>query len=414
MEPATSAGHLVSLVRSGAACTRRDLQAATGLSRSTLVQRVDALLQAGYLRPGALGRSEGGRPPTQLEFNRDHRVVLAGDIGATHGRLAVQDLAGKSLAQQAIPLDISAGPRSVLDMIVTRFRELLAQTDRDARQVCGIGLGVPGPVEFTTGRVIQPPIMPGWHDYPIPEHLHAAFGVPVLVDNDANIMALGEQTVHYPDCPSLVLMKASTGIGAGVIVDGQLYRGIDGGAGDIGHIRIHGYDDARCRCGSLGCLAAVASGGALAERLRLPGQPPLTSRDVLARASAGDADAMALTRDAGLLVGQVLATVVCLLNPGILVIAGDLSETPFLAGIRETLYQLALPRATRHLTIVTSKLGDQAGITGAGRMVVDARYSPDAVDAALTAHADGQGRPAGGNNPSAGVRHTALPARGNA
>jgi predicted NBD/HSP70 family sugar kinase len=392
VESATSAGHLLGLVRSGAAYTRRDLQAATGLSRSTLVQRVDALLQTGYLRPGALGRSEGGRPPTRLEFNREHRYVLAGDLGATHGRLAVQDLAGRPLAQQVFDVDISAGPRPVLDIIVARFGELLAEANLNAQQVCGIGLGIPGPVEFTSGRVVQPPIMPGWHDYPISQHLHAAFGTPVLVDNDANLMALGEQAIHYPDCPSLVLVKASTGIGAGFIVGGQPYRGVDGGAGDIGHIRIHGHDNARCRCGSLGCLAAVASGGALAERLQQPGQPALTSRDVLARATSGDAAAVAMTRDAGLLVGEVVATVVCLLNPAILVIAGDLSETPFLTGIQETLYQRALPRATRHLKIVTSKLGDRAGVTGAGRMVVDTRYSPDAVDAELASLLNGQDR----------------------
>ena len=189
-------------------------------------------------------------------------------------------------------------------------------------------------------------------------------------------MALGEQAAHYPDCPTLVLVKVATGIGAGVIVDGQVYRGIDGGAGDIGHVRLHDYPDARCQCGLYGCLAAVASGLALAQRLTAAGTPTSSGPELIERIRSGHGEAVHLARSAGKLVGEVLATVVCLLNPGVLVIAGDLADTHFVTGVREVLYQLALPRSTRHLEVATSRLGPQAAVAGGHAMVIEQVYSP--------------------------------------
>ena len=266
-----------------------------------------------------------------------------------------------------------------------RFAALLTTAGRPPADVCGIGLGVPGPVEFETGRVRQPPIMPGWDDYPIVDHLRRFHDVPVLVDNDANLMALGEYTEYHRDCPAMVLVKVATGIGAGVVIDGSVYRGIDGGAGDIGHIRLHGHDDARCMCGAYGCLAAVASGSALAQRLTTAGVPTASSRELFDRVAAGHPEASRLARAAGQLVGEVLSTVVCLLNPGVLVIAGDLAETHFVTGVREVLYQRALPRATRHLQVATGRLGARAGVVGAHAMVVDSVYAPEAVNRRLAA-----------------------------
>lgn len=376
-----SAGELLWLIRSGQARTRGELRRLSGLSRSTLGQRLDRLIKAGYLDEPGVDESTGGRPPTLLRFNDRHGVVLAGHLGATQARLAALDLAGRPLAEQGAQVRVADGPRAVLDWVAERFLALLRQAGRDPAEVRGIGLGVPGPVEL--GRVRQPPMMPGWDGYPVDDHLRGAIDAPVLVDNDANLMALGEQTAHHPDCPALVLVKVSTGIGAGVVVGGQAYRGIDGGAGDIGHIRLHGHDDVRCLCGSHGCLAAVASGSALADRLTELGVPTGSSRELLDRIVAGHPEACRLARAAGQLVGEVLATVVCLLNPGVLVIAGDLAETNFVTGVRETLYRIALPRATRHLTVTISRLGERAGVVGAHAMVVGAVYAPDAVDAHL-------------------------------
>jgi predicted NBD/HSP70 family sugar kinase/biotin operon repressor len=384
----SSAGHLLWLVRTGRARTRAELQAYTGLSRSTITQRIDALRAAGYLVASGVEGSTGGRPAELLEFNTTHGVILIADLGGNHARAAIVGVGGlpadgQPLAEEHEQIKIGVGPEAVLGWVDAAFRRLLGKTGYDVTHVRGIGVGVPGPVEFEAGIVTQPPIMPGWDAYPIAAHLHSAFGVPVYVDNDANLMALGEQAVRYPDCPTLVLVKVATGIGAGVIVDGQVYRGIDGGAGDIGHVRLHDHEEVRCLCGSYGCLTAVASGGAVAEQLTAAGVPTASSRELVDRLTEGHSEAIRLTRSAGQLLGDVLATVVCLLNPGVLVIAGDLAEPNFLTGVREKLYRLALPRATRHLTVTTSRLGDRAGIVGAHAMVVASEYAPTAVNRRL-------------------------------
>jgi predicted NBD/HSP70 family sugar kinase len=389
------AGDLLALVRSGRATTRGALQQATGLSRTTVSQRLDRLFRAGWLREGAGGPVDsplGGRPSITLEFDDDHAVVLAADLDTRHARAAVLTLTGEILAEHSGTLVIEDGPDAVLGELGRWFAELLEKAGHRAEEACGIGLAVPGPVDSETGRVVQPPIMPGWDGYDIRGRLARAFTertgaktVPVLVDNDANLMAYGEQRTGYADCSAFVLVKVSTGIGAGVVVDGSVYRGIDGGAGDIGHIRVPEGAEALCRCGSYGCLAALASGGAVARRLAAAGVPAASGSDVRDLLAAGHPEAAALAREAGRRVGDVLATVVTLLNPGVLMIAGDLAGTPFLTGVRELLYQRALPRSTAHLDVVTSRLGERAGLVGAGALVVEHLYAPERVEERLRA-----------------------------
>jgi predicted NBD/HSP70 family sugar kinase len=388
-----SAGDLLELVRSGRAITRGALQQATGLSRATVGQRLDRLFRAGWLREGAGGPVDsplGGRPSITLEFDDAHAVVLAADLDTRHARAAVLSLTGEILAEHSGTLVVEDGPDAVLGELGRWFAELLEKAGHQAGEVCGIGLAVPGPVDRESGRVVQPPIMPGWDGYDIRGRLARSFSehtgapaVPVLVDNDANLMAYGEQRTAYADCSAFVLVKVSTGIGAGVVVDGSIYRGIDGGAGDLGHIRVGA--DALCRCGSYGCLAAVASGGAVARRLAEAGVPAASGSDVRDLLTAGHPEAAALAREAGRQVGDVLATVVTLLNPGVLMIAGDLAGTPFLTGVRELLYQRALPRSTAHLDVVTSRLGERAGLVGAGALVVEHLYAPGRVEERLAA-----------------------------
>ncbi|MFI8346345.1 ROK family protein [Streptomyces sp. NPDC085596] len=389
----TSAGDLLDLVRSGRAVTRGALQQMTGLSRATVGQRLDRLFRAGWLREGAGGPVDsplGGRPAITLEFDGSHAVVLAADLDTRHARAALLTLTGEILAERAGALVVEDGPEAVLAGLGRWFAELLTETGHPPEAVCGIGLGVPGPVDSGTGRVVQPPMMSGWDGYDIRGRLSRAFTehtgagpVPVLVDNDANLMAYGEQRTAHPGCRAFVLVKVSTGIGAGVVVDGAIYRGVDGGAGDLGHIRVG--TEALCRCGSYGCLAAVASGGAVARRLTEAGVPAASGSDVRELLAAGHPEAAALAREAGRRVGDVLATVVTLLNPGVLMIAGDLAGTPFLTGVRELLYQRALPRSTAHLDVVTAKLGERAGLIGAGALVVEHLYAPERAEERLTA-----------------------------
>ena len=390
-ETTGTAGSILHLVRNGHATTRGDLAALTGLARSTIAQRVDALLASQLLVPGSDSASTGGRPPTTLTFNGDAGVILAGDIGATHSRVGITDLAGGVLAQRRADVAVAEGPDVVLAWLEEAFDRLLSDTGRGFEALRGVGIGLPGPVEFVTGRPVTPPIMPGWNLYPVGNRLAERFGVPALVDNDVNIMAVGEHWADWRDEQFLMFVKIGTGIGCGIVAGGHVHRGADGAAGDIGHIHVPDHDDVVCRCGNVGCLEAIAGGGAMATRLSDIGLPARTSRDVVAHVLAGEPDAVRLVRQAGHLIGGVLATCVNVLNPAVIVIGGDVSQAGevLLAGIREVVYKRSLPLATGRLSIVSSRLGDEAGIIGAARMVLETILAPAAIDAALVEAAAG-------------------------
>jgi predicted NBD/HSP70 family sugar kinase len=383
---APSTGEVLELIRDGRARTRGDLVSLTGLARSTVGQHVDALLARRLLYEAADQASTGGRPPIRLAFNPEAGVVLAADVGATHTRLAVTDLEGAPVAEASADVDIAEGPEVVLGWLAGRFAELLASAGRGDDDVLAVGVGLPGPVEFSSGRAINPPIMPGWDGVSVPERLGARWAVPVLVDNDVNIMALGEYHRRWRTrARHLLFVKVGTGIGCGIVAGGAIHRGGDGAAGDIGHVRVAGHDDAVCRCGNTGCLEAVAGGGAMARRLRELGLEAEDARDVVRLARGGNLDAVRLVRQAGRLLGEVLAGAVNLFNPEVLVIGGDVAHADehLLAGAREVVYERSLPLATRHLRIVRSALDQDAGIAGAAVIALDHVLSPAAVDAAV-------------------------------
>ena len=385
VSPPTSAGALLQLIRAEVAVTRADLARVTGLARSTVAQRVDLLIARGLVQDTGGSVSTGGRPPAVLVFNRDAGVVLVADLGATHARLALSDLAGTPLAERAADLDISLGPERVLEWVEECFAELLDEVGRGAEDVRGIGVGVPGPVEFSSGRPVNPPIMPGWDDFPIPEWFAGRYGAPVLVDNDVNIMARGEHWMHWRETEHLLLIKVGTGIGCGIVADGHIHRGARGAAGDIGHIRATSSEDVVCRCGNIGCLEAIAGGQALAQRLADQGEDAVQSRDVVRLVRSGHPGAIRMVRDAGRTLGEVLAGTVNFFNPAVIVIGGDIAEAhaQLLAGVREGIFSRSLPLATRDLRIVPSRLGDRAGVIGAATMAIEHVLSPDAVDRSL-------------------------------
>jgi predicted NBD/HSP70 family sugar kinase len=275
---------MLRLIRNGEAVTRTALARRTGLARSTVAQRVDALLALELVYEAGGEASTGGRPATVLAFNHRAGVVLVADLGATHSRLAISDLAATPLAEVAFDMDIADGPEAVLDNVCDRFDGLLEQAGRTAAEVRGIGVGVPGPVDFPAGRPVNPPIMPGWDGFSIPDWMRRRYDAPVLVDNDVNIMALGEHWSHWRELDHLLYVKVGTGIGSGIVSGRGIHRGADGAAGDIGHIRVSDHADAICRCGNLGCLEAVAGGRALAIRLSADGIEAAGSREVVAPA----------------------------------------------------------------------------------------------------------------------------------
>jgi predicted NBD/HSP70 family sugar kinase len=383
---ASGAGAVLCLIRNGEADTRAAIAQQTGLARSTVTQRIDALLDSGLIYEAGDSESTGGRPPGRLGFNHNSGIVLAADLGATHSRLAVSDLAGTPLAEVAFRMDIARGPEKVLHNVQERFSALLGEADRRPDDVRGIGLGVPGPVAFATGQPVAPPIMPGWDGFSIPNWFAQHFArVPVLVDNDVNIMALGEYWANHRDVEHLLFVKVGTGIGCGIVADGAIHRGAEGAAGDIGHIHVTDDENVICRCGNIGCLEAVAGGRALALQLDASGYKASSSRDVVRLVREGNGEAIRMVREAGRALGEVTAACVNFFNPGVIVVGGDIGEVheQLLAGLREVIFQRSLPLATRNLRVVTSQLGDRAGIIGAASMVIESILAPASVDSAL-------------------------------
>jgi predicted NBD/HSP70 family sugar kinase len=380
-----SPGQLLLLLRDGKPRTRADLSTATGLSRSTVRSRLDALLLAGLVSEGDSGVSTGGRPADLFVFNTRARVVLTAEVGATHAVVALNDLGGTPVAVQRLSLDIATGPEVVLTRLVQQWHDLLEESGIAPNLVAGVGIGLPGPVEHASGRPNNPPIMPGWNGYDVPARIRVDFDVPVLVDNEVNLMALGEHSTAYADMEHLIMVKIATGIGAGVISNGRLHRGAVGAAGDLGHIRAHRSSDTPCSCGNTGCLEAIAGGAAIAATLRSNGLDAQINSDVVRLVHDGNVVARQVLREAGRDIGDVLAACVNMFNPALIVISGSLAQAGelLLAGIRESIYRRSLPLATENLRIVHSKTGDQAGIIGAATMVVQQIMEPSTVDRLL-------------------------------
>ena len=380
------------ILRDGQPRTRAQLAGITGLARSTITARVDTLMRVGLVVPVGDAASTGGRPPSLLAFNPAARVVAGVDLGAAHARAAVADLSGTVLAEERARMDIAVGPDHVLGWVVETIDRLLAAAGRSRSDLAAIGVGLPGPVEHSSGRAINPPIMPGWDRYDVPGHLQRELAVPVEVDNDVNIMALGERHAHHPDLDDLVFVKVGTGIGAGIISGGTLQRGAQGTAGDLGHVRVRRADGVWCRCSNEGCLEAIASGAAVAAALREAGLDTPDGSGVVALARAGDRRAIQAIRQAGRDLGEVVAMLVNLVNPSVVVIGGALAAAPehLLAGIREVVYQRSLPLATEQLQLLPSAAGERAGVLGAAALAIGRVLSPEAIEAAgLAADAEG-------------------------
>ena len=378
------AGELLQHLRDGRPRTKAELAQLSSLARSTISARLDALVATGLLRPVGEAASTGGRPPTRFALDTTARAVLGVDLGASHTAVAVIDLTGAVRAEVSVASDIADGPRPVLDRVVELARTLLDELDMSLADVTGVGIGVPGPVEHSSGRPVHPPIMPGWHEFDIPGHLNAHVAGPVLVDNDVNILALGEHVGEWSGEDHILYVKVATGIGAGIITHRQLVRGAVGTAGDIGHVRVVESDEQAvvCRCGNVGCLEAVAAGPAVAAVLREQGVEAHGSQDVVAAVLSGDAAAGRAVRQAGRAIGGVLATCVNLFNPSVIVLGGTLSGAGehLVAGVREVVYQRSLPLATKDLTVVAASGGDRAALIGAGALVLDQVLSPASVD----------------------------------
>jgi len=378
----SGASELFQYLRDGIPRTRAELAAITGLARSTIATRIEILMQLGLVAPFGDAISTGGRPPSQFALNAAGRIVIAADLGASHSTVALSDLNGSLIAEHREALDIASGPVPVLTRMVETANRLLDESGRSLADVISVGIGLPGPVEFSTGRPSNPPIMPGWDAFDVPAWVHEHFAVPVLVDNDVNIMALGEQALFFPEVEHIVFIKVATGIGAGVISGGQLQRGARGIAGDIGHVRVERGAGIACPCGNMGCLEAIAAGPAIATALRSRNLEVRTSKEVLELVKQGNTEAIQAVRQAGRDIGEVLTACISLINPAVVVIGGSVAQAGehLLAGVREVVYTRSTPLATQNLSIVQSRAGENAAIIGAATLSIQHVLSPEGID----------------------------------
>jgi predicted NBD/HSP70 family sugar kinase len=377
-----SSGRLVQLFRDGQPHTKAEMAELTGLARSTISLRLDPLIELGLIAPATSATSTGGRPSARLLLNENAFVVAGVDFGATHAIASLSDLGGKILVSIDTKRQISDGPEVCLRWMIEELRHLLAGLGIAESKLLAIGIGVPGPVEHSTGKPANPPIMPGWDGFDIPARVNQELSAKVLVDNDVNVMALGERHLTYPDVDHLIFLKAATGIGSGIISDGHLQRGSQGTAGDIGHVRVTGGDDVACQCGNYGCLEAVAGAPSIINNVVAAGLPIRNTSDLIDAVKRSKVEAIQAVRQAGRNIGEVLSTCVSLMNPEIIVIGGSLASAGehLIAGVREVVYGRSMPLASENLSIVQSKAGKEVGIIGASVMAIDHVLDADTID----------------------------------
>jgi glucokinase-like ROK family protein len=366
--------------------SKAELAIQADISLSAVSVHVERLLQEKLVILSNIGASSGGRKPKQFSINKNYGLILSIELGSSFIQVSFTNFDCEILCLQTSSIHISDGPDKILSYAQLLAEQLLEEHKLDVNSVKGIGIGIPGPVQFSLGIPIAPPIMPGWDQYPIREFWAQYYDCPCYVDNDVNIMALGEYAKGLnfePD--NLIFVKIGTGIGSGIIYDGKLYRGAAGSAGDIGHFDVG--SELICWCGNKGCLEATAGGKAIVAKAqesaelgksdylltRLHNNGELTLDDIGAGLLKLDPATVELVRESGALIGQVIASIVNFSNPSLIVLGGKVSEFGdiFLAAIRQSIYQRSLPLATRSLLINKSILGHAAGLIGGAFMTID-------------------------------------------
>jgi predicted NBD/HSP70 family sugar kinase len=366
---------VINALRQNGMISRAEIARRTSLSRSTVSSLVAELQADGLVvereEPGAAHGEQGGRPPILLSFDASAGAALGIDFGHSHVRVAVADLSSTILAERAEPLDTDHAAHEGLDVAIELIDEALAEAGVERSRVIGAGLGLPGPIDQADGVIGSSAILPGWVGVAAAEEMRRRLDVPVVVDNDANLGALAELT-HGAGrgATDLVYLKVSSGIGAGLILGGRLYRGWGGMAGELGHVLVD-PEGKICRCGNRGCLETAASTGALLEMLRRS-HGELTVAEMLSLARDGDLGCRRVIADAGRVVGSAAAFLFNVLNPQRLVVGGDLAQAGdlLLDGVRSSVRLAALPAAADDARVIAGVLGDRAQVLGALALAV--------------------------------------------
>ena len=367
---------VIDALRDEGLISRAEIARRTGLSRSTVSSLVSELQADGLVierpEPAAAHGDQGGRPPILLSFDASAGVAVGIDFDHHHVRVAVSDLSSRILAEREQQLDTDHAAHEGLDAAAALVSELLEEAGVEEERVIGAGMCLPGPVHRPTGVVGSTAILPGWVGVPAADEMHRRLQLPILVDNDANLAALAEAAFGAGrDAKDLVYLMISSGIGAGLVLNGRLYRGAEGLAGELGHVLVDA-DGPVCRCGNRGCLETVAGTDALAELLRRSHGDGLDGRAIVRLAREGDLGCRRVIADAGRAIGKAAATLVNVLNPELLIVGGDLSDAGelLLDGVRESLERSALPTAVQAAEVVAGSLGDRAEVLGAIALVL--------------------------------------------
>lgn len=384
---------LIDLIRKSGEHSKADLVNVTDYSRTKIANCIDSLIEKNILVANEVDVYTGGRRSKTFSLNGDLCLLAGVDIGATSIDIGIANYSSKLLVRYSEPAYVKDGPIKILGRVCSVLEKMLKENDLDSSKLTGIGIGVPGPVDFSVGTLVSPPIMPGWDRYPIIETVQQWFpSANVVVDNDVNVMAFGEiYQGAGVNINNLIYVKVGTGIGAGIICEGKTYRGYNGCAGDIGHIAVSKTGPI-CHCGNKGCLESVAAGPAIAERSLiavLTGKSPILAKyyeknggvlhaeDIGAAAREGDGFSSEIIRESGQYIGDVLASLVNFYNPEMIVIGGGVSNLGnlLLSSIRQSVLSRSLPLATRDLHIVFSEIGLDAGVIGAVNLAMDYMFT---------------------------------------
>ena len=360
--------------------SRVEIARRMALSRAAVTTIVNDLLASQIIREADSISARYGRPPIVLEINPIFGHVAGLDFGATHLSIFLADLSARILDETEIELDITRGPETCLAEADRLLHERLTKVNLDLQNILAIGVGVPGPIVTKAGMVLSPPLMPGWDQYPIRDDLEKCWECPVSLNNDAELGALGEWAAGAGRGEgNLAYIKVGTGIGAGLLLDGQIYRGVTGSAGEIGHLTID-ENGPVCTCGNHGCLEAIAGGRAIAlqaqeavrkgKRTQMAAIQPVESisvREVATAARQGDLLAQQILAKAGTHIGIAIAGLINLFNPGMVVVGGGVARTGdlLLEPMRQAVQTRSLPASTRVVRITTAMLGRRSSGMGA-------------------------------------------------
>ncbi len=366
---------VIDALRERGVASRAELARITGLSRSTVSTIVGDLLEAGVAgeRDGQpAGETHAGRPPVMVSLTDSAGLALGIDFGHRHLRVAVADLSHTVLAETWREMDVDHSSEEGLETAVEFVDHVLEDAGVDRGRVIGVGMGLPAPIDLTTGAVQAASILPGWVGVDAAAEASARLGLPVQVENDANLGALAELVWGAAKGKSEVAyIKASSGIGAGLISDGRLQHGVSGTAGEIGHTVIVEGGPV-CRCGNRGCLETLASSRAIAALLSGSRGEEISSRRLLELFASGDAATERLIGDAGRAIGVAVANLCNLLNPECVIVGGDLSVAGevLLGPLRDSVRRNAIPSAGEQLEVVGGVLGERAELLGALALVM--------------------------------------------